>query len=477
MKVTQEKLPKSQIGLEIEITPEMSKKAYDQVFQDLTRNANIPGFRKGKVPRQVLLQRFGAIRLKATALEELIQDGVKQALKQEAIAAIGNYQLRSNFEELVGQYEPGKPLTFSAAVDVQPEVQLSDYTGWNLKVEEGKYDQASVDKFLEERRKEQATLVPVEGRPAQMGDIAVVDFTGRLVTEGEEESSSPPEIPGGSATDFQVELAEGRFIGGFVDGIVGMTPGETKEIAVTFPETYAEKSLEGKPAIFTITLKEIKEKELPELNDDFAQEISDMQTLEELRANLETRFKEQAEKRTATNKEQAILDELVKHVEVDLPATLLEQEIDAMLTQTAMQMSNQGFDIKKLFTQETIPQLRDRSRPEAIERIKRTMALGEVAKRESISVEPAAVEAKVKELIEQYQERDIDPERLRAYVEEDLLKEKIVKWLEEHSTLELVPEGSLSASESETTSEESAANPPAEETPTPETETEAAVGE
>ena len=477
MKVTQEKLPKSQIGLEIEITPEMSKKAYEQVFQDLTRNANIPGFRKGKVPRQVLLQRFGSMRLKATALEELIQDAVKQALKQEAIAAIGNYQLRSSFEELVNQYEPGKPLTFWAAVDVQPEAQLTDYTGWNLKVEEGKYEPESVDKFLEDRRKEQATLVPVEGRAAQMGDIAVVDFTGRLVTEGEDESQTAPEIPGGSATDFQVELAEGRFIGGFVDGIVGMMPGETKEIAVTFPDSYAEKSLEGKPAVFTVTLKEIKEKELPELNDDFAQEISDMQTLEELRANLETRFKEQAEKRTATNKEQAILDELVKHVEVDLPATLLEQEIDAMLTQTAMQMSNQGFDIKKLFNQETIPQLRERSRPEAIERIKRTMALGEVAKRESISVEPAAIEAKVKELMEQYQERDIDPERLRAYVEEDLLKEKIIKWLEEHSTLELVPEGSLIASETETAPEESAENPPAQEAATTEAETEATASE
>lgn len=479
MKVTQEKLPQSQIGLEIEITPEMSKKAYEQVVQDLTRNANIPGFRKGKIPRPVLLQRFGSTRLKAAALEELIQDAVKQALKQEAISPIGNYQLLSSFEQLVSQYEPGQPLTFSAAVDVQPEAQLSNYTGWTLKVEEAKYDPESVDNFLEERRKQQATLVPVEGRPAQMGDIAVVDFNGRLVSEGEDESASPQEIPGGSATDFQVELAEGRFIAGFVDGIVGMTPGETKEISVTFPETYPEKSLQGKPAVFTIALKEIKEKELPELNDDLAQEISDMQTLEELRANLETRFKEQAEKKTAANKEQAIIDELVKHVEVDVPATLIEQEIDAMLTQTAMQMSNQGFDIKKLFTQEMIPQLRERSREEAIDRIKRTIALGEVAKRESLSVEPAAIEAKVNELMEQYQqERDIDPERLRSYVEEDLLKEKIIKWLEEHSTLELVPEGALSSSQEESTpEEESGENPPTEETATPAPETEAAASE
>lgn len=460
MKVTQEKLPKSQIGMEIEITPEMSKKAYEQVFQDLTRNANIPGFRKGKVPRQVLLQRFGTTRLKAAAVEELIQDGVKQAIAIASIEAIGNYQLRSNFEELVSQYEPGKALTFSAAVDVLPEVHLSEYTGWNLKVESGKNDPEAVDNFLEERRKEQATLVPVEGRPAQMGDIAVVDFTGTLVSEGSS-SETPVEIPGGSATDFQVELAEGRFIAGFVDGIVGMTPGETKEIAVTFPETYAEKSLEGKPAVFTITLKEIKEKELPSVNDDFAQEISEMQTLEELRSTLETRFKEKADKETAANKEQAILDELVKHVEVELPSTLIEQEIDGMLTQTAMQMSNQGVDIKKLFTAEIIPQLRERSRPDAIDRIKRTLALGEVAKRESISVEPTDVDAKVKELMAQYQDRDIDPQKLRDYVAEDLLKEKIIKWIEENSTIELVEAGSLSTSEEQTSQEESDLTPTA----------------
>lgn len=469
MKVTQEKLPASQIGLEIEIPPEMSKKAYEQVFQDLARSANIPGFRKGKVPRHILLQRFGSLRLKAAALEELIRDGVQQAVKQESIEAIGNYQLRSNFDQLVNQFEPGQALTFSAAVDVSPEVKLSQYTGFQLKVEEVKYDPSSVDNFLEERRKEQATLVPVEGRAAQMGDVAVVDFSGKLVNEGEAESETPEEIPGGQAQDFQVELAEGRFIEGFVDGIVGMNPGETKEVSVQFPEGYPQQELAGKPAVFTITLKELKEKELPEVDDDFAQEISEFQTLEELRSTLETRFKEQAENKTAANKEQALIEELLKQVEVDLPQTLIEQEVDAMLTQTAVQMTNQGFDIKKLFTKDTIPQLRDRSRPEAIDRIKRSLALREIAKRESVQVEPAALEARIKELIEQYQDRELDPDRLREFVEEDLLKEKIVNWLEENSTIELVPEGSLIAT-SEENQEASTENPVLEETPASESQ-------
>ena len=446
MKVTQEKLPASQIGLEIEIPSDMSKKAYEQVLQEFTRSANIPGFRKGKVPRQVLLQRFGSSRVKAAALEELIQSGVRQAVEQEKIDAIGNFQLRSSFEDLVQQYEPGSALTFSAAVDVQPEVKLDQYTGFNLQAEKVEYDPEQVDKVLEERRAELATLIPVEGRAAQMGDTAVVDFSGRIVAEeGSEDEAT--EIPGGQAQDFQVELSEGRFIPGFVDGMVGMQPGETKEVSVTFPEGYPQEDLAGKPAVFTITLKELKEKELPELDDDFAQEVSEFQTLAELRASIESNFQKNADRKTDTNKEEAIITELLKQIEVDLPMTLIDREVDYMLTQTAIELQNQGLDIKRLFTQDMIPQLRERSQPEAINRIKRTLALGEVAKRESIQVEPEAIEARIKEVTEQYSDRDIDQERLRTVVEEDLLKEKILKWLEERSTIELLPEGSLSKSE------------------------------
>lgn len=443
MKVTQEKLPKSQIGLEIEIPPEKSKKAYEQVVQDLARTANIPGFRKGKVPRHILLQRFGSTRLKAAALEELIRDGVQEALKQESIQPLGNYHLRSNFEELVQGYEPGKELTISAAVDVAPELTLKEYSGWQVKAEEIKYDPSSVDRFLEDRRKEQATVVPVTGRAAQMGDVAVLDFKGELQSEGEGEEAT--EIPGGSAQDFQVELSEGKFIPGFIDGIVEMNVGDTKEIFVEFPEDYPQEDLAGKPAKFTVTLKDLKEKELPELNDDFAQEVSEFETLEELRSSLETRFQEQAKTKTDANKQQALLEELLKQVEVDLPESMVEREIDELLTQTAIRLSNQGIDIKRLFTQETIPQLRDRSRSEAIDRLKRSLALREIGKRESLKVEPEALEARVKELLLEYGEKDIDLDRLQEVVEDELLNEKILQWLEEHSSIELLPEGSLTA--------------------------------
>ncbi|WP_375505621.1 trigger factor [uncultured Nostoc sp.] len=478
MKVTQEKLPASQIGLEIEITPEITKQTYEQVIKNLASTANIPGFRKGKVPRPILLQRLGTTRIKAAALEELIQDGIEQAVKQEAIPAIGQPQLRSSFEDLIKNYEPGKPLTISAAVDVEPEVNLVQYTDLQARAEEVKFDPERVDANLDKERQELATLIPVEGRAAQIGDIAVVDFKGSFAIEGEDETAELEPIPGAEATDFQVELQEDKFIPGFISGIVGMNPEETKEIAAQFPDPYANEDLAGKAATFTVTLKELKEKELPEVNDDFAQEISDFETLEELRASLVEQYQKEADDKTKTNKQEALLTELLKHVEVDLPATMIEQEVDAMLTQTAMRLSQQGLDVRKLFTQDIIPQLRERSRTEAIERIKRSLSLREVGKRESIQVTPEEIATRVTELLEQYpEEQDVDEDKLRSIVENELLTEKTIDWLLEHSSVELVPEGSLNPIEEiEATESDADADAPQTEEETIEASTEVTEG-
>lgn len=448
MKVTQEKLPASQIGLEIEISAETSKKTYEKVIQELARTASIPGFRKGKVPRPILLQRLGQGRIKATALEELIQTSLQEALKQESIEAIGNYQLRSSFDELIVKFQPGEPLIFSAAVDVKPEVKLSEYKGLHAKAEEVPYEPSQTDNFLEERRIQQATLIPVEGRAAQLGDVAVVDYKGRFASETQEEEEQ--EISGAQGTDFQVELTEGRFIKDFVEGIAGMNPGETKEVPVQFPEDYGREDLAGKSAIFTITLKELKEKELPPLDDDFAQEISEFETLSELRESLESRFKEKAERETAANKEQAILTELLKKVEIDLPESMIEREVESMVTQTAMQMGQMGMDVKKMFTEEMVQRLRQQSRPEAISRLQQSLALEEIAKRESLQVESEELTKRVNEVKAQLEGRDIDQERLQEFVKSDLSKEKALKWLEENGTIELVPQGSLTQQQEET---------------------------
>jgi trigger factor len=448
MKVTQEKLPASQIGLEIEITPEITKQKYEQVIKNLTSTLNIPGFRKGKVPRQILVQRLGIPRIKAAALEEIIQEGIDKAIKQEAITAIGQPQLRSSFDDLMSNYQPGEPLTFAAAVDVVPEVQLKEYTGLQAKAEEIKYDPTQIDNIIEEQRQKLATLVPVEGRAAEINDVAVIDFKGVIAkAEGEDPDTEPTPIPGGEGTDFQVELQEDKFIPGFVLGIVGMNPGETKEVAAQFPDPYGNEELAGKPALFTITLKEIKTKELPEVDDDFVQEISDFETVEQLRTSLEERYQKEAADKTKENQQEALLTELLNHVEIDLPTTFIDQEVDAMLTQTAMKLSQQGIDVRKLFTQDVIPQLRDRSKPEAIERLKRSLALQEIGKRESIAVTSEEVQARVVELMSEYADQELDENRLRGVVEEEMLTKKIVDWLLEHSSVELVPQGSLTPTE------------------------------
>lgn len=451
MKVIQEKLPVSQIGLQIEIPSEVSKKAYERVVQEFTRSVNVPGFRKGKVPRQILIQQIGSSRLKAAAVEELVENSIKEAVKQENIEALGNIQLRSSFEDLVSQFDPTQPLTFSASVDVQPNVVLKQHAGLQIQAEEIKPDPKQVEDALQQYREQMATLVPVEGRAAQMTDVTVIDFKGVLRNDDPEQEPEP--ITGGEAQGFQLELTEGQFIPGFIDGIVGMSSGETKEVQATFPETYPQPDVAGRDAIFTITLKELKEKEFPELDDEFAQDASDgeFQTLAELQASLETKFNQEAEDKTKSNKEQAVLDELLNHVEVDIPETLIEREVTFMINQTAMQLQNQGIDVRQLFTPDMIERLRENSRPDATQRIKRTLAMGEVAKLESIQVQPDELDAKVaellKELADQKYDQPIDPERIQAVVSEDLLKEKIVDWLIEHSTFELVPEGTLTEEE------------------------------
>ncbi|PNW62439.1 UNVERIFIED_CONTAM: trigger factor [Euhalothece sp. KZN 001] len=458
MKVTQEKLPASQLALEIEIGGEQTKKAYEKVVKDLTQSANIPGFRKGKVPRQVLVQRFGKDRLKAAAIEELLQPSVEEAIEQENIEALGNYQLRSEYEQLAQNYKPGEPFKFSVSLDVPPEVKLGDYKNLQVQAEEVKADPEQVENYLQEKREQEATLVPVEDRPAAMGDTTVIDYEGRL-------AESDELIEGAQAEDFELELAEGKFIEGMVEGIVGMNLGETKEISVTFPEGYAREDLSEKTAKFTVTLKDLKAKELPELDDDFAEDVGEHSTLEEWREALRKQYEEEAEAQTKTNMEQAIVQALVEQSEIELPETMIDEEIQLILKQSVMQISQMGVDVNQFLTKEMVEGMKERSRPDAVARLQQNLALQEISKQEA-ELNPTEEEIKNKaeevrkQLEEQQQEYDED--RLQEYVEEDLRQEKTLAWLREQATVELVPEGTLKTDSEETEAETSEESEPAE---------------
>jgi trigger factor len=235
-----------------------------------------------------------------------------------------------------------------------------------------------------------------------------------------------------------VELEEGRMIPGFVDGVIGLAVGERKTIDCRFPDSYQQQELAGRQASFEVTLKELKSRELPALDDAFAQRASDQQTLAELRAQLEQQLQEEAERRGKAARHTALLAALVDQLEVELPETMVQREVVNLLEQTAAEIAQQGMDVKKLFTPDLVRSLMDTSRPEAEQRLRRSMALKALAIAEQIEVEREAIEAKVKEIsreLNQQQQGQLDPQRLHLSVANDLLQDKLLTWLEANSTI------------------------------------------
>ncbi|MEY3750619.1 MAG: hypothetical protein RLZZ186_1038 [Cyanobacteriota bacterium] len=429
LKVSTSPRPVSRMAVEIGVPAGLTQTSHEQAVEKLSRTIKLPGFRKGKVPRAVLVQQIGAARIRATALEELVDSVFRNALKQEEIPAIGQPSVDGGFEALLERFEPGKELSLTLEMDVEPTPSLKSTKGLKAEAEAVSFDAARVDELIEQSRRQLATLVPVEKRAAEQGDVAVISFSGTFTDNGEA-------ISGGSAEAMEVELEDGRMIPGFVEGIIGMKPGDSKTVACQFPEEYPQEDAAGRKASFEISLSELKARELPALDDAFAQQASDKQTLAELRADLEERLKEDAERRNQSNRHDALLAALVEQLEVELPETLVQEEIISLLEQTAGQLAQQGMDVKKLFTPQLIQSLRETSRPEAEERLKRSLALKALASAEKIEVAADEIDAKVKELSRGFSDNSrIDPARLRQAVQEDLMREKLMGWLESNSTI------------------------------------------
>ena len=430
LRVSTSPRPGSRLAVEVAVPEGRCRASYDAALDKLSRSIKLPGFRKGKVPRPVLLQQIGPLRIRATALEDLVDSCFQDAVRQEKIEAIGRPELQEGFEAVLERFEPGAELTFTLELDVEPTPSLRSTRGLVAEAVSVSFDPARVDEQLEDARKRLATLVPVEDRAAASGDVAEVSFRGTYVDNGEA-------IEGGSSDGMSVELEEGRMIPGFVEGILGMKPGDSRTVTCSFPESYPNEEAAGRQAEFAITLIELKTRELPALDDAFAQQASDKQTLAELRSELESRLKEDAERRHRANRHDALLEALVEQLEVELPETLVQDEIRALIEQTAGQIAQQGLDVRKLFTPDLIRSLRDTSRPEAEQRLRRNLALRALATAESITVADDEIEAKVRELRRGLSESaNIDPQRLRAAVAEDLLRDKLLEWLEANSTIQ-----------------------------------------
>jgi trigger factor len=440
MKVTLEKLPKSQVCFDIEVEGEKSQAIYDRTVQKLTRSVQVPGFRKGKAPKQLIMRQIGAEQIKAGVLEDLLEETLTQALKeQKDLNTIGSFELVTPIEELLASFTYGQTFSFRAAIDVQPEVTLGDYKGLSVKVEKIEPDLSQADKTLHEFQVKNSTLVPVEGRGAQMGDVITVDIKIVDLADGNE-------IPNTDSEDLQLDMELDDFIPELIEGMVGVVVDETKEIEASFPDEFASRDLAGKAVKFIVALKDLKARELPALDDEFAKSISEKETMAELREYLENRALEEAEDKTKENTEQAILAALVKQIEVDLPTSLINKESTFMLQQQAtyLQRSPEGAKlVKQLFTKELIAEMRRMNEPEAIARLKRTLSLAEVAKLEKLEVSKEEQDERAAEILQALQGEAVDPVKLAEVVLDELLTEKAMELLQTATNIEYVPEGSL----------------------------------
>ena len=251
LKVTTEARPSSRLAVTVTVPGERCKTSYEDAIKSLSRTINLPGFRKGKVPRTVLVQQLGALRIRATALESLVDGVWRDAIQQEKLEPLSQPELSDGFDKLLDGFQPGEELTFTLETDVAPTPKLKSTKGLKAEFEAVSYDASQVDAMLEDSRKQLATVVPVEGRAAEKGDIAVLGFKGTYSDDGSE-------IEGGSADSMDVDLEHGRMIPGFIEGVIGMSIGDSKTVDCQFPEDYPKEDARGRKAAFVIDLKDLK---------------------------------------------------------------------------------------------------------------------------------------------------------------------------------------------------------------------------
>ncbi|MCS6782726.1 MAG: trigger factor [Gloeomargarita sp. SKYBB_i_bin120] len=444
MKITQEPLPNSQIGLRVEVPAEEVAKRHETVFRRMLRDVRLPGFRRGKVPPHILRQYLGEASIHASVVEELIQTAMPQALQNLEVPTLGEPELRDPLETLVQNYRPDRPFVFQIAVDVWPEVTLGDYQRLKIQAEKYEFDPQVVDRILEHHRRQRATLVPVE-RPAQVGDVAIVDMQAyRATDQGRGEA-----VGDLTAQDVEVPLEpeDNRFFPEVVNGLVGMQVGETKELTVTTPADFWEPALAGQTLIVDVTLKELKEPELPELDDLFAQAISDCQTLEELRNFLAEREQKRAEQKTQQSIEAQLREALVAITTTELPQTLVERHLNDLLQDVAQALMQGGMtpeQVRAALTSDQVEKLANQLRPLAEKKTKQFLALKAVAERENLNPTPEALQARIQELRQRSEAvQGLDETQLRRVVESALRMEMALQWLQEHAEITFVPPGTL----------------------------------
>lgn len=447
MKINLEKIENNKAYLNFEIDEEQFEAAMERAYKKNVNRFVIPGFRRGKAPRKLIEMHYGP--------EVFFEEAAKILLPEAYQKGVEEYKLepvdQPTFD--IQQIEVGKPLIASAEVFVKPQVEIKEYKG--LEVEKIVYNvtDEDIEKELSALQEQNARLVAVENRAAQNGDIAVIDFKGTVDNEPFE---------GGNGENYPLQLGSGMFVKGFEEQVIGMNVGDTKDIEVTFPEDYKPEKLAGKKAVFNVTLKELKTKELLPLDDDFAKDVSEFETLDELKQDIKKKLEARAKSIEDGSLKASIVNKLKEVTEVEIPEVMVNQEIDRLVLDFALSLRYRGYDFQSYLnaTGMTPEKFRESFRDRALENVKISLILEEVGKRENITVTDEELENKIKELAESYKltvedyKKNLRPEDI-AGIKDSILTEKIFDFLISNSkVIEKSKDDIIETEEADTASDE-----------------------
>lgn len=432
MDVSVERLEGNQVQMTVTVPPEDVNQAVEKAVRSIARGVSIPGFRKGKAPRRVLEMRFGKDAILAQALEDLIPDAYQRALGESGIHAIDQPVV----DELPDLVE-GSPYTFRAKVQVLPEVELGDYRAVRVEKEVDEVTDEQVGDVIESMRNRLAELVSVDKSSLEKGDFADIDFEGSV--EGVESE-------GLSQKGATLEIGSNSYIPGFEDQLVGMEVQEEREISVRFPDDYHNTELAGKDAKFRVRLNDIREKRLPELDDEFAKDVGNYESFEELRTAVKERLETEATAKAEREFQEKVVSEVSDRCSVDIPKVLVDRTVDNMMGQLSARLRYSGMTLEQYLQarQMTEQQLKDEFAPEAEKQVKADLVIDAVSEAEGIAVTDEDVDKKLSELASQYS-RSVDEIR-KIYEDEQRLDslrdslriEKTVAKLKDYASMQIV---------------------------------------
>ena len=380
---------KNMVQLTIEVAAEELEKALQAAYNRQKKSISIPGFRKGKVPRQMVEKMDGPEVFYQDAANILIPQEYPKAAQESGLDIVSEPSID------ITQIKKGEPFVFTADVAVRPEVELGKYLGVTVTKIDTSVTDEEIDAELAREQGNNARIVAVEGRAIESGDTAVIDFNGFV--DGEE-------FEGGKADNYSLEIGSNTFIPGFEDQLIGKNAGEDVDVNVTFPEEYQAEELAGKAAVFKVKIHEIKTKELPELNDEFAQDVSEFDTLAEYKEDIKKNLTEKKEKDAKAQKQEEAIRKIVDKSKMDIPEAMIQSQIRNIVDNFSRQLAQQGLNMEQYmqFTGLTMDKLSEQVRPEAITRIENSLVLEQIAKDEKIEVSDDEVTEELKKTAEAY---------------------------------------------------------------------------